>query len=158
MNHPFFFTNLFDLFISTDLASNDNFNMLPLYFQGIESKVRTSSGMFLSSEEKTYQVVQVSFLSNLLLIFLILLWDALEASTYFLIPSPLLACHTCHFVAACAWMHAWISLYLVWNKKPLHVFLHNFIFNNIGLISYSIIKMKTEHIASYIAGILTSAC
>jgi hypothetical protein len=61
------------LFISTDLASNDNFNMLPLYFQGIESKVRTSSGMFLSSEEKTYQVVQVSFLSNLLLIFFILL-------------------------------------------------------------------------------------
>ncbi|KAJ6710810.1 PROLYL 4-HYDROXYLASE 1, partial [Salix koriyanagi] len=26
--------------------------------KGIESKVRTSSGMFLSSEEKTYQVVQ----------------------------------------------------------------------------------------------------
>ncbi|KAG6785262.1 hypothetical protein POTOM_010992 [Populus tomentosa] len=41
--------------------------------KGIESKVRTSSGMFLSSEEKTYQVVQVSFLSNLLLIFFILL-------------------------------------------------------------------------------------
>ena len=73
---PFHF---FFSFIWTDLVSKDNLNMLRLYFQGIESKVRTSTGMFLSSEEKRYPMVQVSLLSNLFLITFILLWENLEA-------------------------------------------------------------------------------
>lgn len=93
----FFLSIFFFSFIWTDLVSKDNLNMLRLYFQGIESKVRTSTGMFLSSEEKKYPMVQVSLLSNLFLITFILLWDNLEASKRFLILSILLASHPYHF-------------------------------------------------------------
>lgn len=35
---------------------------MPAFFQGIKSDVRTSSGMFLSPEEKKYPMIQVCLL------------------------------------------------------------------------------------------------
>lgn len=46
--------NVFNCFICT--------NFLSTFSQGVKSDVRTSSGMFLSSEERKYPIVQVSLI------------------------------------------------------------------------------------------------
>lgn len=45
--------------------THNDWNMCS-YFQGIKSDVRTSSGMFLSPEERKYPMIQVGLLSSLL--------------------------------------------------------------------------------------------